>query len=291
MLNSIKLLKLNSKMNFSSKITTVDKQNTNVSSTKNINIKSEIEQSLSENIITRLNKSNLLHSELNDKKVISSKIGFDILSDKDNSNESVIDLSNNTKAEMLLINKKIDFNSIEFKRTKNIYEGNLGFIKAAHLLNDSIKQENVHLDQSNEYKLRVVGKELSSEEIENNLHNSYLKINEESHLENGNVHHYISTNIFKDNTETSYIQIDEDKSILKIIMSNPLLLLTLSLLIYYLYPKLWRKTDWSNLSLRRNNFKILNLLSASNDSNSNKDIYEYINYRRGLYCNVRANFK
>ncbi len=45
---------------------------------------------------------------------------------------------------------------------------------------------------------------------------------------------------------------------------------------------MWNKEYFSNLSIEYNNKKILD--------GKGKDVYDYINYRRGLYVSVRSNF-
>lgn len=172
----------------------------------------------------------------------------------------------------LLINKKIR------SRDKNLSNGD----------SDSL------LNQLGSYKLNEKEKEQNRSHNEDDNKGRLCNINIENE-------HFINPVIFKDSEKSSnsgnsiVFEVNEDNSILKTILSNPLLLLLLFGFSYYVYPKIWNKKDYSNLSLHRNNIKILRIYDShylDNDDCSfkNKELYDYINYRRGLYVNVRSNF-
>jgi hypothetical protein len=96
--------------------------------------------------------------------------------------------------------------------------------------------------------------------------------------------HYISPVIFHDDSDTSKSKIEYQESISNTILKNPLLIIIFIIFGYYIYPTLWRKDYFMALSEDYNNRDIL---KSSTDTES---IYEYINYRRGLYVSVRSNF-
>jgi hypothetical protein len=93
--------------------------------------------------------------------------------------------------------------------------------------------------------------------------------------------HYISPMIFHDES-TKDSTINHEETILSYMLKNPYLIFAAIILGYYIYPTLWNKEYFTKLSSDRNNQRIL--------ANQGQDIYDYINYRRGLYVSVRSNF-
>ena len=112
---------------------------------------------------------------------------------------------------------------------------------------------------------------------ENKL-NEHLDINAKNYSE---IEHYISPVIFHDEETNENNKIDLKDSIISYMLRNPLILFGFMIVGFYVYPYLWKKEYFMNLSEDYNNKKIL--------ENHNK-LYDYINYRRGLYVSVRSNF-
>jgi hypothetical protein len=73
-----------------------------------------------------------------------------------------------------------------------------------------------------------------------------------------------------------------EDTIFSYLLKNPFLIFVFVVFGYYIYPTMWNKEYFSNLSIEYNNKKILD--------GKGKDVYDYINYRRGLYVSVRSNF-
>jgi hypothetical protein len=86
--------------------------------------------------------------------------------------------------------------------------------------------------------------------------------------------------IFHD--ESTKDKIHYDETIFSYMLKNPYLIFISLLLGYYIYPTLWNKEYFTNLSDEYNNKRIL--------TDQGQNIYDYINYRRGLYVSVRSNF-
>jgi len=95
--------------------------------------------------------------------------------------------------------------------------------------------------------------------------------------------HFVSPFIFHDESldEFKKNKIKYDQTVFATILKNPILLLIFVIFGYYIYPSLWKKDYFMALSEDFNNLKLVD------DEN---DLYDYINYRRGLYVSVRSNF-
>jgi len=95
--------------------------------------------------------------------------------------------------------------------------------------------------------------------------------------------HYISPTIFHDEGEKTKDRLEYKETIFSTILNNPLYIILFIVFGYFIYPSLWRKDYFMALSEDYNNRDLI--LHCSSDS-----LYDYINYRRGLYVSVRSNF-
>ncbi len=95
--------------------------------------------------------------------------------------------------------------------------------------------------------------------------------------------HFISPVIFHDEQKEGTQHLTKEDTILGLMLKNPLLLFAFIIFGYYIYPTLWRKEYFMALGEEFNDSTIGNMKRES-------DVYDYINYRRGLYVNVRSNF-
>ena len=113
-----------------------------------------------------------------------------------------------------------------------------------------------------------------------------MKLNEdreepEFKINKNEVEHYISPVIFHDEETKENNKIDLKDTIISYMLRNPLIIFGFLLVGFYVYPLLWKKEFFMELAEDYNNKRILD----------NKDkLYDYINYRRGLYVSVRSNF-
>ncbi len=113
-----------------------------------------------------------------------------------------------------------------------------------------------------------------------------VKLNEEQSesdliSQENEVQHYMSPVIFHDEETKENKKIDLKDSIVSYMLRNPLIIFGFLLFGFYVYPILWKKEFFMELAEDYNNKRILD----------NKDkLYDYINYRRGLYVSVRSNF-
>ena len=94
--------------------------------------------------------------------------------------------------------------------------------------------------------------------------------------------HYISTAIFQEENTKKFHEKDTPISIL---IRNPLGIIIFFIVVYILYPRLWKKEYFSKRTLERNNLTIFKTYNSIYYTR-----YNYINYRRGLYACVRSNF-
>ncbi len=113
-----------------------------------------------------------------------------------------------------------------------------------------------------------------------------VKLNEESEdlekFKNSNeIKHYISPIIFHDEETKENHKVNLKDSIMSYMLRNPLILFGFLVIGFYVYPTLWKKEFFMELSEDYNNKRILD---------NHDKIYDYINYRRGLYVSVRSNF-
>ena len=138
-----------------------------------------------------------------------------------------------------------------------------------------------------EYDISLIGKALSEEEAGLNLNNYgkyyiYKKV-----ALNENQKHFISPIIFHDESTTQNKKpIEYKESISETFLKNPLLIILFITISYYIYPSLWKKDYFMALS---EDYNQRDLIKHSNPKNP-ENIYDYINYRRGLYVSVRSNF-
>ncbi len=72
-----------------------------------------------------------------------------------------------------------------------------------------------------------------------------------------------------------------EETVFTTIIKNPIVIFIFILFGYYIYPSLWKKDYFMALSEDFNNLKL---------SKEDVRVYDYINYRRGLYASVRSNF-
>jgi len=113
-----------------------------------------------------------------------------------------------------------------------------------------------------------------------------VKLNEEQSesdliSQENEVQHFMSPVIFHDEETKENKKIDLKDSIVSYMLRNPLIIFGFLLFGFYVYPILWKKEFFMELAEDYNNKRILD----------NKDkLYDYINYRRGLYVSVRSNF-
>lgn len=229
-----------------------------------------------------------------DKNININKTKFSITSKNKENISSFIDTSENKEVDSLINEQKINFNNINITSLSNsnseLYLSNLGEIKSCDINFEKIKEENIYLNnKDNSFNVLLIGKEVENENL---IKNEYIKIKNNDN----NTKHYICKEIYKDQdyyTQNNRILKDHNEnenSIISIILSNPFYIVFLIIFICYFYPRIWIKNEWSNLSIRKNNIKIIYYLSQSIEG-SNKSLYSYINYRRALYTNVRENFK
>ena len=113
-----------------------------------------------------------------------------------------------------------------------------------------------------------------------------VKLNEEqqeSELIKGKneIEHYISPVIFHDEETKENNKVDLRDTIVSYMLRNPLILFGFLLFGFYVYPLLWKKEFFMELAEDYNNKRILD---------NHDKLYDYINYRRGLYASVRSNF-
>ena len=101
--------------------------------------------------------------------------------------------------------------------------------------------------------------------------------------------HYISPVIFHDESETKKGTVDYKDTIISTMLKNPLIILIFIVFGYYIYPTLWKKEYFMALSEDYNNRELVTSNLGYIKTNSN-GVYDYINYRRGLYVSVRSNF-
>lgn len=95
------------------------------------------------------------------------------------------------------------------------------------------------------------------------------------------IQHFISPIIFHDEETKENVKVDLKQSIISYMLRNPLIIFAFLVVGFYVYPLLWKKEYFMNLSEDYNNKRILE---------NYDNIYDYINYRRGLYVSVRSNF-
>lgn len=91
--------------------------------------------------------------------------------------------------------------------------------------------------------------------------------------------HFVSPVIFHDQPNDKTL--NEKETVFSYFLRHPLLIFGFIIVGYYIYPLMWKKDYFVNLAFETNNKRVL--LESEN-------IYDYINYRRGLYVNVRSNF-
>jgi hypothetical protein len=94
--------------------------------------------------------------------------------------------------------------------------------------------------------------------------------------------HYISPVIFHEEPEAKKDKIKDNETIFSYMLKNPYLIFIFLIFGYYIYPTMWKKEYFMALSEDFNNKKHL--------KDGGENIYDYINYRRGLYASVRSNF-
>jgi len=87
--------------------------------------------------------------------------------------------------------------------------------------------------------------------------------------------------IFHDEETKENEKINLKDTIISYMLRNPLFLFGFLFVGFYIYPNLWKKEFFMNLSEDYNNRRILD---------NHDKLYDYINYRRGLYVSVRSNF-
>lgn len=237
---------------------------------------------------------NIVSKNKIDKNININKTKFSITSKNKENISSFIDTSENKEVDSLINEQKINFNNINITSLSNsnseLYLSNLGEIKSCDISFEKIKEENIYLNnKDNSFNVLLIGKEVENEDL---IKNEYIKTKNNDN----NTKHYICKEIYKDQdyyTQNNRILKDHNEnenSIISIILSNPFYIVFLIIFICYFYPRIWIKNEWSNLSIRKNNIKIIYYLSQSIEG-SNKSLYSYINYRRALYTNVRENFK
>lgn len=95
------------------------------------------------------------------------------------------------------------------------------------------------------------------------------------------IKHFISPLIFHDEESKSNEKGDLKGGVVNFLLKNPFIIFGFLLFGFYFYPLMWNKEFFMNLSDDYNNKKIID---------NHKNIYDYINYRRGLYASVRSNF-
>lgn len=113
-----------------------------------------------------------------------------------------------------------------------------------------------------------------------------VKLNEEQQetalkKETNQVEHFISPVIFHDEETKETNKVNLKDSIVSYMLRNPLILFGFMLFGFYVYPLMWKKEFFMELAEDYNNKRILD---------SHDTLYDYINYRRGLYVSVRSNF-
>jgi hypothetical protein len=131
------------------------------------------------------------------------------------------------------------------------------------------------------YEMSLLGRKLENNE-ESKILNNYCMIYLNTVSVDNKENHFVSTAIFQ---EESTKKFEENETPLSILLKNPLLMIIFFITGYILYPKLWKKEYFSKRSLERNNDNIY--LSYRDNGET---LYNYMNYRRGLYACVRSNF-
>lgn len=256
--------------------------------------KNQINEEIKDKTLNTLIDFNIVVKNKIDKNLNINKTKFSITSKSNENNSSFIDISENKEVDNLINEQRINFNNINITSLSNsnseLYLTNLGEIKSCDINFENIKEENIYLNnKDNSFNVLLIGKEVENEDL---IKNEYIKTKNNDN----NIKHYICKEIYKDQdyyTQNNRIlknHNENENSIISIILSNPLYIIFLIIFICYFYPRIWRKNEWSNLSIRKNNIKIIYYLSQSIEG-SNKSLYNYINYRRALYTNVRENFK
>jgi hypothetical protein len=232
----------------------------------------ETDKTSHNNTLIEFNKSNDL---LDVNKVFTSSI------------DRTIDSSLNREFSQLILESKFDLKNekIKIKSTAldqsneieaEILEINLGKIKSFPNQPDlKLSEDQIKILENNpdyEFEVSVMGKKINEEE-KINL-NAYLALNNEER-------HYISPVIFHEDPENSKNKTREEDTIFSYMLKNPFIILIFLTIGYYIYPNMWKKDYFMALSEDFNNKKIID---------ENRKIYDYINYRRGLYVSVRSNF-
>lgn len=191
------------------------------------------------------------------------------------------------------------------------------------------------VDKEFEYKAYLIGREIKVDENDYsdiNSKSSFTKIdsdnnlaNDKNEIENKNLQerdyndsslqnikseNYLTNKIFINEKENKSIidnitKIEENKSIFYNILSNPFAIILLIIFGYIIYPNIWIKDKYLNLSLMKNNSKCYksilqfeqNMIENQNkidfilENEPNKELLNYIQYRKTLYMNLRSNFK
>jgi hypothetical protein len=93
--------------------------------------------------------------------------------------------------------------------------------------------------------------------------------------------HFISPLVFHDDTDEKKSKINYEETVFSTIIKNPTIIFLFIIFGYYFYPNLWKKDYFMAASEDYNNKRL---------SLNDEKIYDYINYRRGLYSSVRSNF-
>ena len=290
------------------------------------NIFNRVKDIIDNKLVTKIIKNNNKNTNNNNQIKIYNSSSIDTKNNFIFDKSQAIDFKNNKLAKSILEERKIDFKDLTIKasNTKDnelntIYEVNAGKVYSTDVINNLIKSNDIYIDNNNkeyEYNLKLVGKKINNDEFINEIKNniSFNTLNniaqkdicntnesvELTQKNDNNSKHFISSFVYKDNgnysktIESKYLKISDDtelnNSTIKVILSNPFVILLVLILISYIYPNIWKKENYCELSLRRNNKRLQIIMNDIIANNDNKNLYNYINYRRGLYANVRSNF-
>ena len=109
------------------------------------------------------------------------------------------------------------------------------------------------------------------------------EIQEESNhfTKKNEIEHYISPVIFHDEETKENNKVNLKDTIISYMLRNPLIIFGFLIFGFYVYPILWKKEFFMEIAEDYNNRRILD---------NHDKLYDYINYRRGLYVSVRSNF-
>jgi hypothetical protein len=195
-----------------------------------------------------------------------------------------------SKRQLNLENEKVQIKSMNMKErlsytnsNSEILEINMGIVKSYPEINsETLKTLNTFSDNKEyDYEISLLGRKIENENEEDSL-DTYLQSSDQSS-------HYISPLIFHD--EESFIKgkskITHKDTVFSFLLRNPFFVFFFIVIGYYIYPSLWNKDYFMALSENYNNKKVLDILKSQQRDES---IYDYVNYRRGLYVSVRSNF-